>query len=82
MGWVSFTLGQVALTSTALGALKRHGIITIRPDVLKNDTARTILVQALYYGEGSAELLEKLGYQAYALVQATRQQEMMRACGV
>ncbi|GFH27743.1 hypothetical protein HaLaN_26117, partial [Haematococcus lacustris] len=39
------------------------------PDVLKNDTARTILVQALSLGEGASELLEKLGYQAYALVQ-------------
>lgn len=47
MGWISWGVSQIFLTSTALGALKRNGIIVLKPEAVKNESARALLVQAV-----------------------------------
>jgi hypothetical protein len=46
-GWASFMLGQVLLTSIALGALKRNGAIVFHGDKIQNEAARTIISKAV-----------------------------------
>ncbi len=47
MGWATYLLSQAVITSVALGALKRHGVIQVQPAAIKNDTARYMLTQAV-----------------------------------
>lgn len=47
MGIISWTLGQLAVSSVALGALKRGGVITFKPEAVSNDTLRALLTQAV-----------------------------------
>lgn len=60
MGWISWTLTQVAITSITLGALKRSNIISVHPDNIKNSSFRMAVVQALHMGEEVNIMAEKL----------------------
>lgn len=54
MGWVTFALGQIVLTSVTLGALKKNGAITVNSKAIKNDIARSAFETALDLGEDLA----------------------------
>lgn len=47
MGWVSWSVSQLFVTSCTLGHLKRSGIIALKPEVVKNDSLRALIVQAV-----------------------------------
>lgn len=54
MGWITFTLGQIVLTSVTLGALRKNGAIQVDPKAIKNTFARTAFETALDLGEDLA----------------------------
>ncbi|KAI8463827.1 MAG: hypothetical protein J3K34DRAFT_474853 [Monoraphidium minutum] len=60
MGWISWVVTQVAITSVALGTLKRHNVIQLQPQNIKNDSLRMVVVQALQMGEEINIFAEKL----------------------
>eukprot|EP00891_Asterochloris_glomerata_P004239 jgi/Astpho2/4239/Aster-x0194 len=51
MGWISFTVSQVLLTSITLGALKKNGVITVEPKNIANPQLRTAFGMAVGLGE-------------------------------
>jgi len=60
MGWITFVLTQAALTSIALGALKRKGAIQVNPSKIENDSARFAIVTMINLGEDVTEYVETL----------------------
>ncbi|GBG00283.1 hypothetical protein Rsub_12962 [Raphidocelis subcapitata] len=60
MGWISNLVGQIAITSVVLGGLKRHGVISMQPQNVKNDTLRLVFTQAVSLGEEVNIMAEKL----------------------
>lgn len=47
MGVLSFTVSQLALTAVGIAALKRNGVLTVKPESIKNETLRTGFNQAV-----------------------------------
>jgi len=60
MGLLLTSLANVFATCVAVGALKRHGAISLHPEKIKNDGLRTVLVIAVDNGENVALRLENL----------------------
>jgi hypothetical protein len=56
MGWISWTSGQLLMSATVLGTLKRHGVIVLKPETIKNETVRSTVVQAASDAVFSPEL--------------------------
>eukprot|EP00884_Botryococcus_braunii_P009828 jgi/Botrbrau1/18847/Bobra.177_2s0009.1 len=59
-GWLMFVATQGLLTSVALGALKKEGVISVDSSKIKNPSLRTIF-------EGSIELGENISHRAQKL---------------
>lgn len=59
MGFITFLLSQTVVTSVALAALKRNGIITVDASKIKNDAAKVAFVTALQAGDGVCEWGER-----------------------
>jgi hypothetical protein len=57
---LKFGLGQVAVTSIVLGALKKQGALTIDPSAIQNDIARKLVVTSVDVGESVVIRLERL----------------------
>jgi hypothetical protein len=47
MGVLSWTFSQVCMSSLVLGALKRKGVVVLKPEAIVNDTLRSGLVTAV-----------------------------------
>lgn len=60
MGFVVTVAGNIALTSLAIGVLKRQGVITLHPDKIRNDGVRSLLTSAVGLGETVALRAENL----------------------
>jgi len=54
MGFLSSAAVQAALTAVLLGALKRAGIVSVRPNIIEDENARRMFVGAVDLGEAVA----------------------------
>lgn len=64
MGTLRFVLAQVAISALVVGALKRKGAVTYRPEAISNDYARYAVTWLISTGESAwvkgAELMEQM----------------------
>ncbi|KAG1671672.1 hypothetical protein FOA52_007463 [Chlamydomonas sp. UWO 241] len=68
MGWTSFVITNVVLTTCTLGALKRHGAIVVDGSKIKNEAARMVFIKAVALGEEATLAGERLSKQAYETI--------------
>jgi hypothetical protein len=69
MGFISYALGQMAVTSVVLGSLKRHGIATLHLESIESSSVRTAVTTAV---SGNASHRTVLGSELAVIVCAAR----------
>lgn len=59
MGVLTWMLSQTIITSVAVAAMRRNGLIQVDAGKIKNDTGKLVLVSALQLGDNICELGER-----------------------